>query len=44
MGIGLGLTNAASLTAGNRKALQQNWHDHKLPTALDAPGKSESAH
>ena len=38
MGIGLGLTEARVLD-GNRtgKIVNKNWHDYKVPTALDVP-------
>jgi len=38
MGIGLALTEARILDAGQTgKMVNRNWHDYKLPTALDVP-------
>ncbi len=38
MGIGLGMTEARVLDRGQTgKILSKNWHDYKLPTALDVP-------
>ena len=38
MGIGLGLTEDRILDAGQTgKMVNRNWHDYKLPTALDVP-------
>jgi xanthine dehydrogenase YagR molybdenum-binding subunit len=38
MGVGLALTEARILDAGQTgKMLNRNWHDYKLPTALDVP-------
>jgi len=38
MGIGLALTEARVLDAGQTgKMVNRNWHDYKLPTALDVP-------
>lgn len=38
MGIGLAMTEARILDAGQTgKMVNRNWHDYKLPTALDVP-------
>ena len=38
MGIGLALTEARILDAGQTgKMVNRNWHDYKLPTAMDVP-------
>jgi CO/xanthine dehydrogenase Mo-binding subunit len=38
MGIGLGMTEARVLDVGQTgKMCNRNWHDYKLPTALDVP-------
>lgn len=38
MGIGFGLTESRILDhAGTGKMVNKNWHDYKIPTALDAP-------
>jgi len=37
MGIGLAATEARVLDAATGKLLNRNWHDYKLPTAMDAP-------
>jgi len=38
MGIGLGMTEARVLDVGQTgKLCNRNWHDYKLPTALDVP-------
>jgi len=38
MGIGLAMTEKRVLDAGQTgKMLNRNWHDYKLPTALDVP-------
>jgi xanthine dehydrogenase YagR molybdenum-binding subunit len=38
MGVGLALTEARILDAGQTgKMVNRNWHDYKLPTALDVP-------
>ena len=38
MGIGLAMTEARVLDAGQTgKMLNRNWHDYKIPTALDVP-------
>ncbi|MCF8036530.1 MAG: xanthine dehydrogenase family protein molybdopterin-binding subunit [Desulfobacteraceae bacterium] len=43
MGIGLGLTEFRQLDAKNTgKLCNRNWHDYKLPTALDVPADMES--
>ncbi|MBI4764675.1 MAG: xanthine dehydrogenase family protein molybdopterin-binding subunit [Deltaproteobacteria bacterium] len=38
MGVGLALTEMRVLDEQTGKMLNKNWHDYKLPTALDAPG------
>ncbi len=39
MGIGLAMTEARILDANQTgKMLNRNWHDYKIPTALDVPG------
>jgi len=43
MGIGLALTEARILDAGQTgKMVNRNWHDYKLPTALDVPADMTS--
>ena len=43
MGIGLGMTEFRQLDAGQTgKICNRNWHDYKLPTALDVPVDMES--
>ncbi|MGO9314828.1 MAG: xanthine dehydrogenase family protein molybdopterin-binding subunit [Syntrophobacteraceae bacterium] len=37
MGIGLAATEGRVLDAATGKMLNRNWHDYKLPTALDVP-------
>lgn len=37
MGVGLGMTEARMLDRSTGKLLNKNWHDYKLPTALDVP-------
>jgi xanthine dehydrogenase YagR molybdenum-binding subunit len=40
MGIGFGMTEARVLDRqGSGKLLNRNWHDYKLPTALDVPAE-----
>jgi xanthine dehydrogenase YagR molybdenum-binding subunit len=43
MGIGLALTEARILDRNNTgKLVNKNWHDYKVPTALDVPAKITS--
>jgi len=43
MGIGLAMTEARVLDKNNTgKMVNRNWHDYKLPTALDVPEKIDS--
>jgi xanthine dehydrogenase YagR molybdenum-binding subunit len=43
MGIGFGLTEARVLDQGQTgKMVNRNWHDYKLPTALDVPADMTS--
>ena len=43
MGIGLAMTEARLLDAGQTgKMVNRNWHDYKLPTALDVPADMTS--
>jgi len=43
MGIGLGTTEHRMLDAGQTgKLVNRNWHDYKLPTALDVPADKTS--
>jgi len=43
MGIGLAMTEARILDAGQTgKMLNRNWHDYKIPTALDVPAEMVS--
>jgi len=43
MGIGLAMTEARILDAGQTgKMVNRNWHDYKLPTALDVPAEMVS--
>jgi xanthine dehydrogenase YagR molybdenum-binding subunit len=43
MGIGLAMTEARILDAGQTgKMVNRNWHDYKLPTALDVPADMTS--
>ncbi|MGM0681165.1 MAG: xanthine dehydrogenase family protein molybdopterin-binding subunit [Thermodesulfobacteriota bacterium] len=43
MGIGLGLTESRILDSKQTgKMVNRNWHDYKLPTALDIPAKQTS--
>ena len=43
MGIGLAMTEARVLDAGQTgKMVNRNWHDYKLPTALDVPAEITS--
>jgi CO/xanthine dehydrogenase Mo-binding subunit len=43
MGIGLAMTEARILDAGQTgKMLNRNWHDYKVPTALDIPAEMVS--
>jgi xanthine dehydrogenase YagR molybdenum-binding subunit len=43
MGIGFGLTEARVLDQGQTgKMVNRNWHDYKLPTALDVPANMTS--
>jgi CO/xanthine dehydrogenase Mo-binding subunit len=43
MGIGLAMTEARILDAGQTgKMLNRNWHDYKIPTALDIPAEMVS--
>ena len=43
MGIGLATTEARILDAGQTgKMVNRNWHDYKLPTALDVPADMTS--
>ena len=43
MGIGLGLTEFRQFDVGQTgKLLNKNWHDYKLPTALDVPWQMTS--
>jgi CO/xanthine dehydrogenase Mo-binding subunit len=43
MGIGFGLTEARVLDQGQTgKMVNKNWHDYKLPTALDVPADMTS--
>jgi xanthine dehydrogenase YagR molybdenum-binding subunit len=43
MGIGFGLTEARILDRGQTgKMVNKNWHDYKLPTALDVPADMTS--
>jgi xanthine dehydrogenase YagR molybdenum-binding subunit len=43
MGIGLAMTEARILDAGQTgKMLNRNWHDYKLPTAMDVPEEMAS--
>lgn len=37
MGIGLAMTEDRVLDAGTGRMVNRNWHDYKLPTALDVP-------
>jgi len=40
MGIGLGMTEARVLDGDQTgKTLTRNWHDYKIPTALDVPAE-----
>jgi xanthine dehydrogenase YagR molybdenum-binding subunit len=44
MGIGLAMTEARVLDVGQTgKMLNCNWHDYKIPTALDVPAEMVSA-
>ena len=43
MGIGLALTEVRILDEKQTgKMVNRNWHDYKLPTALDAPAEIQS--
>jgi xanthine dehydrogenase YagR molybdenum-binding subunit len=39
MGIGFAMTEERRLDAGSGRMVNANWHDYKLPTALDVPEK-----
>jgi CO/xanthine dehydrogenase Mo-binding subunit len=40
MGLGFAMTEERVLDAGSGRVLNANWHDYKLPTALDVPAES----
>lgn len=42
MGIGLAATEGRVLDAATGRMLNRNWHDYKLPTALDVPAEMVS--
>jgi len=42
MGIGFAATEARVLDPATGRMLNRNWHDYKLPTALDVPAEMES--
>jgi xanthine dehydrogenase YagR molybdenum-binding subunit len=42
MGIGFGLTEERVLDGPTGKLCNRNWHDYKLPTALDVPARVQS--
>jgi len=39
MGIGFGATERRIMDASSGRVINANWHDYKLPTALDAPAE-----
>jgi CO/xanthine dehydrogenase Mo-binding subunit len=42
MGIGLAMTESRVLDGNTGKLVNKNWHDYKLPTALDVPAEMVS--